>query len=354
EWETFARGLPIGASMDVVALRDHAAQMLETFAADLDTPQTAKEHKDKSQGLTDSTADDTPTAAQAHGAGRADSGFTIDQMVAEFRALRAVVIRLWAAQCQTASFEDLDEMTRFNEAVDQAIAESVLRYTTDVDRAKERFLAILGHDLATPLSAIATAAAFMLDTGDLEEPHLTLVTRMAGSARRTTRMVADLLDYTRTRFGDAIPIIRDSMDMRKLVHDVVSEIASSYPKSAIQTETSGDLHGDWDVERMTQVLSNMVSNAVHHGSADTPIKIVARGGKSDVTVSVHNDGIAIDPRRMSTLFTAMKGSNRKTDNKNHLGLGLYIVDKIVRAHNGTVEVTSSKAEGTTFTMRVPR
>lgn len=354
EWETFARGLPLGATMDVEALRDHAAQMLETFAADLDTPQTAKEQIAKSQGLTDADAGTTPTPAQEHGAGRADSGFTVDQMVAEFRALRAVVLRLWAAERLNATVEDLNEMTRFNEAVDQAIAESVVRYTADVDRAKERFLAILGHDLATPLSAIATAATFMLETGDLEEPHLTLVTRIVGSSRRTTRMVADLLDYTRTRFGDSIPVVRDQMDMRKLVHDVVSEVAASYPNSVIQTETIGDLHGKWDCERMTQVLTNMVGNAVHHGSHDTPIRIVARGGETEVVVSVHNDGVPIDPRRRDSLFSAMKGANRKTDNKRHLGLGLYIVDKIVKAHNGRVEVASSKAEGTTFTVRVPR
>src|SRR4051812_47884318 len=151
EWETFARSLPQGEAMNVGALRDHAKDMLAVIANDLDDPQTAKQQTDKARGESDARAGTVPTAAQEHGAGRAESGFTVAQMVAEFRALRASVMRLWSDTQQTARSEDLADMTRFNEAIDQAIAESITRYTEEIGQSKERFLAILGHDLRTPV-----------------------------------------------------------------------------------------------------------------------------------------------------------------------------------------------------------
>src|SRR5688500_12628661 len=150
EWETFARGLPLGGVMDVAALRDHAAQMLEVVARDLDEPQTADEQDSKARGLSDANRRVTVTAAQEHGSGRADSGFSVGQMVAEFRALRASVTRLWLNDDREEVATDMQDLIRFNEAIDQAIAESITRYSGEIGQSKERFLAILGHDLRTP------------------------------------------------------------------------------------------------------------------------------------------------------------------------------------------------------------
>ena len=152
EWETFARALaPTGTSMDVAALRDHAHAMLDVIAADLDTPQTARRQAEKSKGLEDVPEGVKRSAAAEHGSGRAASGFTVVQMVAEFRALRASVVRLWTAQRQTLGAAEVEELIRFNEAIDQAVAESLARYSRDIDATRERFLAILGHDLRNPL-----------------------------------------------------------------------------------------------------------------------------------------------------------------------------------------------------------
>src|SRR5688572_23541275 len=129
EWETFARQLPLGGTMDVAALRDHAAQMLAVIATDLDVPQTVAEQDSKARGLSDGDRRQTLTAAQEHGAGRADSGFSVAQMVAEFRALRASVTRLWLHDDQQTAVTDLEDLIRFNEAIDQAIAESITRYS---------------------------------------------------------------------------------------------------------------------------------------------------------------------------------------------------------------------------------
>ena len=351
EWEKFARGLHIGEDpMDVAALRDHAEQMLRVISDDLETPQSAREQTAKSKGKSDAKPGDPLTAAQEHGAGRAQSGFTIAEMASEFRALRASVIRLWLRDQDTVSSAELQDMIRFNEAIDQAIAESITRYTNDVGESKERFIAILGHDLVTPLNAILTSSQFMLETAQFTETQTTLLKGIAGSAARMNRMVSDLLDFTRTRFGDKIPLALRPTDMKDLMDDVAAEVAASYPNSTLQFEKAGDLRGDWDPERLAQVLTNLVSNAVQHGSENAPIKVMARGAQNEVVVSVHNDGPVIPKKRIAQLFTPMK----RDAEKRHLGLGLYIVDKIVAAHGGSVEVHSSKERGTVFTVRLPR
>jgi signal transduction histidine kinase len=355
EWETFARALPMGGAMDIEALRDHAKDMLGVISRDLDTPQTARQQSEKAKGESDAEDPRSLTAAQEHGAGRAESGFTVGQMVSEFRALRASVIRLWTRQQHEVGLSDLEDMTRFNEAIDQAIAESITRYTGDIDQTKERFLAILGHDLRSPLSAIIASSAFMVEAGELREPNFTLATRIASSARRMNQMVADLLDFTRTRFGDSIPIVRAETDVRRILHDVVTEVAASYPSSTLQVETSGDLHGQWDSARLTQALTNLVANAVHHGADKSPVKVSAHGQRKEIVISVQNDGPIIPEKDLSQLFEAMKHARGDSArDRRHLGLGLYIVDKVVAAHGGAIAVSSSREAGTSFTVHLPR
>jgi signal transduction histidine kinase len=355
EWETFARGLPLGDSMDIAALRDHAKEMLGVIADDLSEPQTLRQQADKAHGRSDAGARHAPTAAQAHGAGRAESGFTVEQMVSEFRALRASVIHLWSRTHQQAAATDLQDMIRFNEAIDQAIAESIATYTHEVRQSRDRFLAILGHDLRTPIGAMVTSTRFMLDTGELSEPHRTLVSRMEGTARRMNRLVADLLEFTRTRFGDAIPVVIAEMDAARMLDDVASEVRASYPQSVIDIRSTGEMRGRWDCERLTQALTNLVSNAVHHGTAGEPIEMEADGSAEELVVSVRNQGPAIATEEIGRLFDGMKamGAPRAHDRR-HLGLGLYIVDKIVRAHHGSIDVQSSAEQGTVFTMHLPR
>ena len=355
EWENFARGLSGGDTMDVAALRDHARDMLIVIAEDLEKPQSARHRADKSKGRSDSDGSEQATAAQEHGAGRAESGFTVEEMVAEFRALRASVIGLWSRTKGTAGSAELDDLTRFNEAIDQAIAESIARYAAQISQSKERFIAMLGHDLRTPIGAIITSAQFMLDSSELTEPELTLTKGIASSARRMNQMVGDLLDFTRTRFGDTIPIERAEMDLTTTIGEVAAEIGASYPTSRVRLALTGDLTGEWDANRLNQALTNLVSNAVHHGSEGTPILIAAQGAPDNVVISVHNQGPPISPSDIGRLFEAMgtPKDNGQRDRR-HLGLGLYIVDRIVKAHGGSVDVTSSEADGTTFTMRLPR
>ena len=356
EWETFARSLPGGGAMDVAALRDHAKEMLLAIAADLERPQSDRVQDEKARGERDAREVREATAAQEHGTGRAGSGFTVGQMVAEFRALRASVTRLWLAEAQDGALTDLTDLIRFNEAIDQAIAESVSRFSQALARTQERFLAILSHDLRTPLGAIITSTRFMLDAGGLEEPNRTLVARASSSARRMNQMVLDLVEFTRTRLDDAIPVVRAEVDGRRLVHDVVLEIAASYPDSVVQVETAGNLSGAWDADRLTQALTNLVGNAVQHGASAKPVRVSARGLADIVMLSVHNEGSPIPPEQQAAIFREgerITGRAAATDRR-HQGLGLFIVERIVAAHGGTVSVRSSLEEGTTFTIRLPR
>ena len=358
EWGAFAKTcLPASGSMGIAALSDHASEMLTVIATDLKTPQDASEQLEKSKGLAPPAKSSERTAAEKHGTGRAESGFTLDQMVAEYRALRASVIRLWTRDQGQATQADLDDLTRFNEAVDQSLAESITRYTQDLDKSKEMFLAILGHDLRNPIGAVLTSAKFMLETKDLEEPHLTLTSRIVSATTRMNQMVGALLDFTRSRLGGGIPITPANMNMGKLVHDVVNEVMAANPDRKIQVNARGALKGEWDCARITQVLTNLIGNALEHGSERGAVDIDVQGTDDEITIAVHNRGVPIPEDQLDGIFNAMKMQTATAKSKGssaNLGLGLYIADRIVHAHKGTIQVESSEERGTTFTVHLPR
>ncbi|HEX6626321.1 MAG TPA: sensor histidine kinase [Gemmatimonadaceae bacterium] len=358
EWRAFARTCaPASGSMGIAALSDHASEMLTVIATDLKTPQDGFEQSAKSKGLAPASKSSERTAAEKHGTGRAESGFTLDQMVAEYRALRASVIRLWTRDQGQATQTDLDDLTRFNEAVDQSLAESITRFTQDLDKSKEMFLAILGHDLRTPIGAVLTSAKFMLETKDLEEPHLTLTSRIVSATTRMNQMVGALLDFTRSRLGGGIPVTPASMNMGKLVHEVANEVMAANPGRKIQVMARGALTGDWDCERMTQVLTNLLGNALEHGSERGTVAVDVQGTDDEITLSVHNRGITIPEDQLDGIFNAMKLQTATAKSKGpsaNLGLGLYIADRIVHAHKGTIQVESSEERGTTFSVHLPR
>ena len=357
EWDEFARTCsPASASMGIAALSDHASEILTVIAEDLKTPQGGLEQSEKSKGNAPSPDDTSRTAAERHGKGRAESGFTMDQMVAEYRALRASVKRLWIKEQGEVTPSDFDDLIRFDEAIDQSLTESVTRFTQDLDTSKEMFLAMLGHDLRTPIGAVLTSAKFMLETKELAEPHLTLTSRIVSSTTRMNQMVGALLDFTRSRLGGGIPIAPQSMNMGKAVHDVVGEMNAAHPGRKIEVDARGSLKGKWDCARISQVLSNLIGNALEHGSDRTSVDIAVQGDDKEVTVAVHNRGAAISEDQLDGIFNAMKrqGMAGPDGQSANLGLGLYIADQIVHAHKGRIDVESSEDRGTTFTVHLPR
>ena len=353
EFEAFARTIVPKGTMDVAALRDHAKQILTVIAQDLASPQTSLEAVNKSKGLADAADHKDDTPAQEHGSGRAVSGFTIGEMVSEYRALRSSVVRLWIdAQPQPAP-TDMVDLVRFNEAIDQALTESIERFGHDLERTRDTFIGILGHDLRTPLGAIITSAAFLKEQGSLEAPLDNMVDVIQRSAVRMNAMVADLLDFTRGRLGGPMPITRVPGDLRQVIEHAVEEFRAGQPQTQIRLELNGDLAGDWDAARLSQVLSNLLSNAASHGASDKPIVVSTSADPDTVTFSVHNKGPAISPNTLHHVFNPLSRSVRST-RENHLGLGLYIAQQAVLGHGGKLEVESTEAKGTTFTVRLPR
>lgn len=358
EWVAFAGSCgPAGKAMDPGALRDHAVAMLKTIVVDLETYQTEAERTEKSKGNAAPATGGIFTAAQIHGAGRAESGFTLAEMVSEFRALRASVIRLWTKASGALTGHDLADLMRFNEAIDQATAESITRFATDLDHSMQMFIAILGHDLRSPLSAVIMSSQFMIERGALEQMDVNLATGTLRSARRMNSLVGDLLDFTRSRLGSGIPIVRADMDMAAVARQAVDEATAANPKSTFTLTTTGELRGSWDAARVGQLLVNLLSNAAQHGLAGGPITVSARGEEKNAVLSVHNLGAPIAAGDIPRLFDPVKrlkpGETRTADSGN-LGLGLYIAERIAAAHGGNIEVQSSESMGTLFTVRLPR
>jgi len=358
DWVKFAESCgPAGRTMDLTALRDHAAQMLHEIVTDLRTPQTDAEQTEKSKGNADSSSGSADTAAEVHGSGRAESGFSVGEMVSEYRALRASVIRLWTKAEGSLTGADLDDLMRFNEAIDQSLAESISRYTLGIDRSREMFVAILGHELRSPLSVVLTGSQFILDRGELTEPDLAVATRIARTAARMNQMVADLLDFTWGRLGSGIPITPGPTDLAAVIRQAVDEMAAVHTDAVLQFTPTGNLTGHWDGSRISQVVTNLLGNAVQHGTSGARISVTAQGEAADVVLRVHSQGHAIPTAALAGLFNPFKrfqSDRPAAGDSGNLGLGLYITERIVSAHNGTIDVRSSDEAGTLFTIRLPR
>lgn len=345
EWEAFARTmLPAAGVMDRAGLRDHAGEILDAIVVDLETPQDKTEQSEKSKGRGEEHQ--MESVGLAHAALRIDDGFTLGQLVAEYRALRASVLRLF----DRANGSDMRQVTRFNESIDEALTEAADRYMVVMNRTRDQFIAVLGHDLRSPLSAIFMSAGLMARGGDAAK----MAAQILRSGERMARMVDDLLDLTRTRLGSGIPITPLQMDLDAVCRAVVSELQAVHPDRRMEYQSEGDLRGKWDSGRLGQVLSNLLGNALQHGELESPIRVAARGSPEGVEMEVHNEGTPIPPALLANIFEPMVSHARPNEGmkSTNVGLGLHIAREIVLAHGGTITVTST-VEGTTFSVRLP-
>jgi signal transduction histidine kinase len=250
----------------------------------------------------------------------------------ELDMARAIADHVAAAMSRFASITELEQTVRFN----------------------EMFTGILGHDLRNPLSAIMTAAQVIVRRGDAEKVAKP-VSRILTSGERMSRMIDQLLDFTRVRVGTGIPIFPRTLDLRPLLTQIIEELDDANPEWTIRhVDVGGDATGDWDGDRLSQVFSNLIANAIQHGVPEHGAWVRLDGGSPDVVrIEVHNMG-EVDPELAHCLFEPMAGGDRRRYRSQGLGLGLYISHEILRAHGGSVEVESSAETGTTFRVTLPR
>jgi signal transduction histidine kinase len=336
DWLTRVRALPAAGRLPTPLLADHVPLILDAISDALER------------------GDATPAALEQlpleHAAERYREGYDLRQIVAEYRILRRVVVEAYEREHETT----LAPFTTLNELVDRAIGDAVDHYAAERDRARDFFVAILGHDLRNPLSAIdlstaklrtMSAGADAIDAGQVAR----YADRVSACVQRMQRMIADLLDFARGRLGGEFPITPVPSDIRSVITATVLELASVHPEREIRChvdDVPGDFHGVWDTDRVAQAVSNLVSNAIQHGQ--DPIVIEPRDDGETITISVRSRG-DIPPERRRYLFDPFRGGS-----STGIGLGLYIVREIARAHGGKVDVEGDSAGNTTFCVTLPR
>ncbi len=352
EFEAFARQqLPAAADMDVVTLRDHARQVLEAIALDMCQPQTRREQREKSLGHADAEG---VGAAEIHGSMRAASGFDVNQTAAEYRALRASVIRLWMESGPKLGRDEVFELVRFNEAMDEALAASILHFAAEAARMRNLFLGVLSHELRTPLSTIMTSGQSLLLSAQQAKPLPAAAERVLRGSRRIQSLLDDLLDYVRSGLGEGMRVSPRRVDLEQVCARIVGELRANNPAHEIHLATQGDLQCVCDEERVAQAISNLVGNALKYGS-DLPVKVTVDGRDAgEIAIGIQNGGPPIPKATRESLFEPLvRGTNAAQEGYN-LGLGLYIVREIAHAHGGTASVESNTQVGTIFTVRLPR
>ena len=343
--------------MSRLALRDHAEEILMGIAKNIERPQSKKTQAEKSKGHLPAQGD-IGAAASLHGTLRQHGGFQLKEVASEFRALRASVLHLWLPLVKTMTVEFSYEITRFNEAIDEALSESINTFSDETAHTRDTFLAVLGHDLRNPLSAISMSGEFIKRVKEGSEPIHNAGSRIVICSARMGLMINDLLEYAQTQLGGHLLLKRHVVDMHRICKAVVDEAYAAYPEQEFVLKHSGNLIGSFDEARLQQVFANLLGNAARYSEPGQPIEIAIEGQVDTIAVKIHNVGPVIPSKSLQTIFEPMVQLEQQPEHSeassHSVGLGLYIAREITQAHGGTIEAASSKQSGTTFTVLLPR
>jgi len=347
---------PAARHLDAKALRDHLPNILDAIIKDLRTAQTPAEARLKSLGQAPLLEGAAETASQTHAMLRAKSGFGISQMVSEYRALRSSVLRLWLTPGQVLDDDSFADMERFNEAIDQALAESVAHFAVEADRWRHIFLAVLGHDLRGPLNAVLLTAE-LLSRLSSDAPTTAHTKRLIRSGKRMQDLLDSLLDYSRSSLGQGIAIRRSQVDLAAELEEELEVVRAALPGRQIDLVVSGKTEGEFDSSRVRESLANLVFNAARYGPEGTAISVDLCGSEGKVVLSVTNQGEPIPDALLPSLFEPLRRGHGEppaepsedSSGRSNLGLGLFIVHEVAVAHGGGVEVASG-AGTTVFTV----
>jgi hypothetical protein len=331
EWTAFAeKAAPPAGEMSKLALTDHAEQILGAIALDVETHQSHQQQFDKSQG-DDIDLGPEESAAAIHGRLRHASNFSLLQLSSELR---------------------------FNEAIDQALAESIVTYSERADRTRDLFLAVLGHDLRAPLATISLVGELLGRPETSAEQIVSLAERTKRSAMLMSAMVTDLLGFARLQMGGGMPATRTMLEAAEVCKTAVADAQAMYPGASVKFVAEGDLRGEFDNIRLLQLVTNLLINAAQHGERGMPVTLEAKGEADAIMLRVTNFGPVIPAESMQNIFQPLvqlePEGGHDTRPKTSLGLGLFIAQEITSAHDGKIDVTSDETEGTVFTVRLPR
>ena len=335
-------------------LRDHIPRFIDQIALSLETYGTRAAHASGEERGRELGASGV---AAAHAKDRFVEHYTTTAALRELSHFRAVVTDLCfreavvldhdAAQLLHASIDEA--MSRAASEIESA-GQVALRQEADV---RERFMAILGHDLRDPIGGILVAANMLLKQ-ELSEPHASYVRRMSRSAERATRMIADMLDMAKARLGGGISIAKSRASTRDVCQRAIDEAQLGHPDRTITFATEGNGVGLFDPDRMAQVVGNLLSNAIAYSPPASVVHIgTHEADDAHVVIEVRNEGRAIAPGEIETLFDPFRRGAETARTTQGLGLGLFIASQIVSAHGGMIDVTSTVSDGTLFRVTLP-
>lgn len=343
---------PDGVRFSTKTLRNDIPLILRDIVLDLRTPQEPTEQRKKAEGRV--VADEgAESAATSHGRSRADDGFGVNQMVAEYRALRASVLRLWMED-QALAVASIEDMIRFNAAIDQAVAESLAEFSRTVESWRHVFLGALGHDLRGPLSAVIGTADLLVDS-TRDTPYARQAERILDGGMQLGRLVDGLLDYSKSTLGSGMHLQRSVCDLGEVLAKEVELLRTSLKHPAITLDVDGDTRGEFDDARIREAIHNLVTNAAKYGDSHAEIGVSVIGSADHVAMSVSNAGAPLSGDALVALFDPLRRGSQPAHKGEHtsLGLGLFIVREIARAHGGDVTAGSENGR-TTFVILLPR
>ncbi|NPC72548.1 GAF domain-containing sensor histidine kinase [Corallococcus exiguus] len=254
------------------------------------------------------------------------------------------------------TFRHLGDLVGYQLEQEEALTErdSQLMGAHEATVLREQLMGIVSHDLRNPLNAISLSAATLMRRTDLDDRARRGLRRILDSSDRANRLIRDLLDFTHVRTGMALPVKPQPMNLHELAEQVVDEVRLTAPGRSLDLVCEGCGRGNWDPDRIAQVMTNLLTNAVQYSGADALIRVEARGDEREVVLAVTNPGTPIPPALLPVLFEPMTRGTTEGSEHRSVGLGLFIVNQIVRAHGGAVDVVSTEEAGTTFRVHLPR
>jgi signal transduction histidine kinase len=345
------------------ALRDHIPRLLARMR-DLLMAETVK-HAATSASRSEVINGSVASPAQAHALHRFANGYTLGHALREMTHFRATVVDLCGKEGAHLEGHEAKLLQAMIDAALTTVAvemEQAARNDLEIERERlrqevefrERFMGILGHDLRNPLSAVLNAATLLQESASIPPSESWILQRITTSADRMARMISDLLDVTRARSGGRLPVRPGPADLRVICLQVAEELRMVHQDRSILVSSRGDTQGEWDADRLAQLVQNLVSNALDYSPAETSIRVSVHGRPGGALLRVHNRGPSIRPEQARSIFEPFQRGEDETRRSEGLGLGLFIAHQIATSHGGSLRVRSGPVLGTTFTAAFPR